>query len=107
MNLSELISELRERWRVELKECQDALLDPPRAKPNPLDRMIVEYDYLLVEAGGIVTQLETTNAGLLEALKRIADYENKYNDDRFTGGDAYDMQAIADKAIRNAEEQRR
>ena len=44
------ITALRERWRIELKECQDSLLDPPKAIPNPLDRMVVEYDYLLVEA---------------------------------------------------------
>lgn len=44
-------------------------------------------------------------AKLLKGLKRIADYENKYNEGRFTSGDAYDMQAIADEAIRHVEEQ--
>lgn len=69
----------------------------------------------LDEHGAKPTALQEANARLivtacnnyeqaLEALKHIADYENIYNDGRYTGGDAYDMQAIADKAVRKAED---
>lgn len=53
--LTRAIDETRERWNPELKQCQDALLDKtvgkPVRQPYLLARMIVEYDYLLVEAG--------------------------------------------------------
>ena len=61
------ITALRERWRIELKECQDSLLDPPKAIPNPLDRMVVEYDYLLVETQLILKE----NARLIRASNSL------------------------------------
>ena len=48
--LVNIIDETRTRWATEIKECQDALLDTPKAKPNILDRLVVEFDYLLIEA---------------------------------------------------------
>lgn len=69
MKLNGLIYELRKRWEVELKECRDALLDQPKAKPNPLDRAVVEYDYLLVEASRVIAKLEVEKKELLEILQ--------------------------------------
>lgn len=69
MKIIRLIDETRERWRIELKECRDALLNPPQAKPNPLDRLAVELDYLLVEAKRAIAQLETENKELLNTLQ--------------------------------------
>ena len=63
-------------------------------------------DYAAVVQKGIdeILRLRTINAGLLEALKLLANYENLFNDRLLDEGDANDMQEIAKKAIRKAEE---
>ena len=69
MKLCEVIEETRRKWRIELQECRDALLDTPRASSNPLDRLAVEFDYLLVEAKSAIAKLETENERLRAHLK--------------------------------------
>lgn len=49
--LIDRIDETREKWVEELKDCRESLLNHhPIHVPNPLDRLVVELDYLLVEA---------------------------------------------------------
>ena len=69
MKIIRLIDETRKRWRIELQECRDALLSPKKAKPNPLDRMVVEFDYLLVEARRAIADFQAT-------LEQYADVAN-------------------------------
>jgi len=70
MKLSENIDGTLARWQVEIQECREAMYYPPKAKPNILDRLVVEMDYLLVEASTRIAYLESE-------LKRITDIANE------------------------------
>lgn len=48
--LIERIDETREKWVEELNKCRLRLIDPPLTIPDIPYRMVLELDYLLVEA---------------------------------------------------------
>jgi len=73
MKLSENIDGTLARWQVEIQECREAMLDPPKAKPNILDRLVVEMDYLLVEASKRIAQLEAE----LRYYKALCKYQEE------------------------------
>ena len=56
-NLIDRIDRTREFWSGTLKDCRNKLLDTMRIQ-DPLIRLVVEFDYLLVEAK---TALEAIN----------------------------------------------
>ncbi len=58
MKLSDRIDETREDWSSCLGSCRNELLDTIRVPQNPLSRLVVEFDYLLVEAKLALKALE-------------------------------------------------
>jgi len=55
------IKETLDKWEPELKECRDALIDPPISPPNVPYRMVVELDFLLFEAMRYMEKQHETN----------------------------------------------
>ena len=53
---------------------------------------------------GAPNQVEESAPALLEALEKIAKYKNNFAR-HYTGGDVFDIQAIAKLAIRKAKEE--
>ena len=49
-SLLDRIDETREKWVKELNKCRLKLIDPPPIMPDIPYRMVLELDYLLVEA---------------------------------------------------------
>lgn len=64
-SLLDRIDETREKWVKELNKCRLKLIDPPPTMPDIPYRMVLELDYLLVEAK---IALETD-----EALQKFVD----------------------------------
>ena len=58
MKLSERIDKTRECWASELETCRNELLDTIGLK-NPLARLVVELDYLLVEGHDQTTKVNS------------------------------------------------
>ena len=56
-----------------------------------------------IETRRYIANLESQNAAMREALGEIANYKNEFSKG-YTGGDAFDMQAIAVLANRKAKE---
>jgi len=48
--LIDTIDKTRKYWASELEVCRNEILDTIRTQQNPLSRLVVELDYLLVEA---------------------------------------------------------
>ncbi len=67
--LIDRIDETREYWTSALETCRNELLDTIRLQ-NPLVRLIVEFDYLLVEAR---TALKAKDAAVNEWANIISD----------------------------------
>ncbi len=49
-HLIDRIDRTRGSWASELENCRNEILDTIRFPQNPLARLVVEFDYLLVEA---------------------------------------------------------
>ena len=70
MKLNEEIERLRGRWKVEIKQAQDEILDnKPQRYKKSLARALVEFDYLLVESKLAIFQLAGENKRLKEIIK--------------------------------------
>ncbi len=69
--LIDRIDETRELWSSELKVCRSDLDNPVRLQ-HAVSRLVVEFDYLLVEARAALKQIATLKQEN-EALQKFVD----------------------------------